>query len=574
MAGVYGIFLKDVSKDSYMRFSSSNLVTSRLQDENGVVGRHVLNKLDKDRFFATRNGVTICFEGINLSDSIQTESDFFEQYEKEGIRFYDQLKGSFSGFVYDANRKKIHVFNDHLSTKNIFYYYDKQYGFVFSSELKPLGTLLRSQRISLSLDQDAVYMMALYGFVLEDYTYYQEIKKLPYSSVVTYNIEKGDFNIEKAFTYPSAKRNIKYSDALAGINELAEASVSEIWNKSQSYSPKHFTFISGGMDARTNLILAKDLGFDNIRSITYGQTGSKDVLYAGKIASGEKLDAFQRSLDHPAYLFDDIWNNYLIPNDGLMMFHTSAHASSTIKSLNLDSYPLAHTGQLGDTVFGSFTKENFDFKKNRGSIGYTGFVGDDHLLDKIESLPAILDKYQNLGYEVYTYEQRQINATLVGDRSLNNVIDNYSPFFDIGLINLCLSLPDKYKKHQMVYFDWLKKYHKRALSYPLDKIDMKPNNKYKIIFGMQFKKYFNGAKKYFGLNYDSMNPYQVWLKRDPKLMTQLDDIFNDEWKRTILPQEIKDDLKQIYDKNIFEFRNKFAAITALMAVRLHFGDDE
>lgn len=249
------------------------------------------------------------------------------------------------------------------------------------------------------------------------------------------------------------------------------------------------------MDARTNIIIAKDLGFENISTITFGQSDSKDILYAKEIAIKEGLNSYQRFLDTPSYLIDNIIENYILPNDGLMMFQTSAHTSSTVKSFNLKDFQVLHTGQIGDLLFGSFTKEHYDFKKNRSSIGYTGFVSNDALLNKIESLPNILDKYQERGLELYTYEQRVINATLVGDRSLNGIIDNISPFFDLELINFCLSLPNKYKASQMIYFDWLKKYHRRALSYPWDKIEMLPNNKYKIIYGKKFKKYFNGAKK-------------------------------------------------------------------------------
>src|SRR5699024_10726644 len=133
-------------------------------------------------------------------------------------------------------------------------------------------------------------------------------------------------------------------------------------------------------------------------------------------------------------------------------------------------------------------------------------------------------KYQELGYELYTYEQRQINATLVGDRSLNSQIDSLSPFYDLDLIKLCLSLPDKYKMNMLLYFDWLKKFHPRALRYPWDKIEMQPNNKYKILYGQKFKKYYNGGKKYLGVKYDSMNPYNQWLKEDPKIIKTMDRI--------------------------------------------------
>ena len=150
---------------------------------------------------------------------------------------------------------------------------------------------------------------------------------------------------------------------------------------------------------------------------------SKDIKYAQEIAKGEGLNHFQRQLDGPKYLIDNIFENYIVPNDGLMMFQTSAHTSSTVKSFNLSEYNTLHTGQIGDVLFGSFSDQNFNIHRNKASIGYTGFVSNNSLLNKIESLPKLLDKYQELGFELFIYEQRQINATLVGDRSLNNHID-------------------------------------------------------------------------------------------------------------------------------------------------------
>ena len=253
-----------------------------------------------------------------------------------------------------------------------------------------------------------------------------------------------------------------------------------------------------------------------------------------------------------------------------MMFQTSAHTSSTVKSFNLSEYNTLHTGQIGDVLFGSFSDQNFNIHRNKASIGYTGFVSNNSLLNKIESLPKLLDKYQELGFELFIYEQRQINATLVGDRSLNNHIDNVSPFYDLELINFCLSLPNKFKKNQMIYFDWLNKYHKQVVKYPWDKIDMIPNNRFKIIYGKTIKKYVNGGKKYFNLNYDSMNPYHKWLKEDLSIIHTLDSIISNEIDKFYIDKELKEDLITIYDNNIFEFRNKFAVATALLALKLHF----
>src|SRR5690606_8113321 len=116
-------------------------------------------------------------------------------------------------------------------------------------------------------------------------------------------------------------------------------------------------------------------------------------------------------------------------------------------------------------------------------------------------------------------------------------------------------------------------HHKNTLDYPWEKIQMKPNSKSKMIYGKYYKKYFNGAKKYFHLNYDSMNPYAVWMNKYPFILNTLNHFFNEEIESSHLDQEMKKDLKQIYSQDIFEYRNKFAVVTALLALKLHFKDE-
>ena len=575
MAGIYGVFLKDKKVDKfYDLFNDPLLIKNELPTNEGVVGRSVLNKLNQDRFIEQRNDIILCFEGINLSDEINSIDNFFKQYLENGTTFLSKLKGTYSGFIYDKKKGKLFIFNDHLSTKNIFYYYNKSVGFVFSSELRSISKLFQKEKINYSIDRDAVYMMALYGFLLEDHTYIKEVKKLSYGSILTFDFIQYSICIENIRNYSKEKKSVSYTEAIDSINTLMEYSVYKNWSHDlKNGAHKHISLLSGGMDARTNVVIAKDLGFDNIKSITFGQSNSKDIKYARAIARGEKLNHFQRQLDNPLYLIDDIMENYIKPNDGLIMYHSSAHTSSTVKSFNLKNYSTMHTGQIGDVLFGSFARDNFNFHKNRGKIGYTGFISDDNLLDKIESLPEILKKYDTLGYELFSYEQRMINATIYGDRSLNDSIDNNSPFFNQELINFCISLPSSYKTNQMIYFDWLKKHHPRALDYSWDKIDMRPNSKFKIIYGKMFKKYINGGKKYFNLNYESMNPYGQWLKKFPVIIDTFDHIVSAENIPDYLDTELKEDLIKIYNNNIFEFRNKFAVVTAILAIKLHFEEN-
>ncbi|WP_172966829.1 7-cyano-7-deazaguanine synthase [Patiriisocius marinistellae] len=571
--GVFGAFVSN-------KYSKKELYNNGI-DENGFfqsikkgwVSANLLDKNIKDRFFKTKNGITICFDGVQYSTI--NEEDFFKKYNEENSSFLKDLKGTYSGFILDENNGSLHLFNDPLSTKNIYYFFDKNIGFVFANKLHKISAFLKKQKISYSVNNDAIYMMALYGFLLEDNTYINEVKKLPYASILTYSIDENTISNKTWHSFTNKTVPVTINDAEKRIDTLFVKAVKDSWSKDNDN--KHITLLSGGMDARTNAIVAKEIGFNNISSITFGQKDSKDIKYAREIAKGEGFLHKERFLETPMYLLDNIIENYVKPNDGMIMFHSSAHTSSTIRNTNstirntnVSNYSNLHTGQIGDALFGSFSTQNYNFIKNRGSIGYTGFVSDNKLLDKIECLPEVLKKYQDLGLELFTYEQRIINATIYGDRSLSDVIDNSSPFYDLELINYCLSIPNAYKQFQKIYFSWLSKYHKNTLKYKWDKINMKPSNDLKIKYGKILKKYYNGGKKYFNLNYESMNPYQIWLKDFPVVIETFNFIVEEELSKNILDNDVKQDLLNIYRNNIFEYRNKFAVVTSLLAIKLHF----
>ncbi len=565
---LYGFFLQGKINFEDNFSIKDKLVIKKKYKEN-LYGGSLLNNMPNDKFFYKKNGVNIFFDGINLSDDLNVPHDFWEAYQKKGINFVAELTGVFSGFIFDENLQKIYVFNDHLTTKNIYYYHTEK-GLAFASSLQILTLLFNQNNINYTLNHDAVYMMAMYGFVMDNQTYINEVKQLPYASVLTYDLIDNRISVKSYFAYHSYTEKISYNEAVEQIEKKLTTSIKNNWQKNSEYGNKYFTLLSGGMDARVNAMIAKKMGFKNIYSLTFGQASSKDLRYAESIARHENFKHQSIYLDGGDYLINDIYQNYIKPTDGMIYYNTIAHLRYSLQQAFLNEYPMIHSGQIGDLIFGAFTSTDFDFYKNKDKLGYTGFVKNPHLLQKIKSLPAILKKYQYKGYEMFIYEERAMHATLFGDKAISDFAETISPFYDRDLIQFCISLPKEYKKNQMIYFDWLRKYHPQVLQYPWDKIEMKPNRKWKIKYGKIFKRYYNGAKKYFHWQYDSMNPYGIWLKQNKKILAELDKIITREISNDLLPPEIKSDLQQIYNDNIFEYRNKFAVVTALLAVKLHF----
>ncbi|TXK72559.1 asparagine synthase-related protein [Mesonia sp. HuA40] len=573
MAGIYGVLLKkNQQRKIYNNFYNSkfdNILQEEVESSNFCFGRSVLDKFNDDRFLFEDDNYVICFEGINYS-TINSPQKIIKAYVEKGSDFISLLKGSFAGFLFSKKEEKLILFNDHLATKAIYYFYDKELGFAFSSEMHVLSKLLRENQISLSYDYDGIYSLALYGQMFNDFTLVKEIKKLHYGSILTFKIPENNISTKSYYKFEKKEDSQSLKDVIESIDNLVLKSIKEEWQKDidNGYN-QHFGLISGGMDSRVNTLIAKKIGFEKINSYTYGNPKSSDIKIANKIAKENFYSHLQYNLHKGDFLVDNIINNYIKATDGLTHFTANAIIYNAMSRVDCSSYGLVHSGQLGDTVSGSFLKPNFDFKSNKDKIGLTGFVKQPELLNKMSFLEELTNRYQHTDYELFAYEQRQVNGTLMGDKVFNNFIDLSSPFYNKQFLNFILSVPNKYKLNQRIYFEWLKEKHPEILQYTWEKIGLKPNTNFNINYGRLIKKYVNGGKKYFGLKYDSMNPITNWFKANPNLLKQFDLIFEENIVN-IDNEELKVDLKNIYKDNIFEYRNKFAVITVLLAIKLHF----
>lgn len=575
MAGIYGFLFKENNSNkiynSFFNSSFFGIVKNEVNYKENIFGRCVLAKFSDDRFFYEDESFIICFEGINYS-SIKTPLNFIENYKKEGISFITNLSGVFSGFFHSKKENTIHIFNDPLGSKSIFYFFDANYGFAFSSEMHVLSKVLRENSINFNFNVDGIYSLSLYGQLFDEQTVVEEINRLTYGSIISYDIINRKVSKKKYFRLDKTiDKTITKQDATQKIDVLMLDAIEQEWSKdvNNKYS-NHLTLISGGMDSRVNALLASEIGYNNINSYTYGDPRSSDIKIAGKIAKDHFYSHVQSNLTSGNYLCNNILENYIKPTDGLVIYTPTATMFHSLMKINCNNSGVLHTGQIGDVVFGSFIRENFDILKNKDQIGLTGFVKHKNILNKITSLESILNRYKNEDYELYSYEQRQINGTLMGDRLASNFIDHVSPFYNLDLIKFMLSLPTEYKKNQKIYFDWLQEYHPDTLKYKWEKIGRKPNSNINLKYGAIYKKYTNGGKKFFNLRYDSMNPIANWMASNSSMGKKLLEIFNENIEK-VKSKEIQSDLRLIYNDDVFEYRNKFSVITVLLSLKLHFG---
>lgn len=570
MAGIYGVlstYKQDIKK-IYAYFHSSNLeniIKEEFEYKNFTYGRSVINKFLDDRVLYEDANIIIGFEGVFYNkETKKSHEAILQWYQEEGIEFVQNIKGQFCGFIYDKKLEKLYIYNDHLSTKPL-YVYKTEEVFIFASELKVITKLLSKLGIEKALDYDAVYSMLTFGYMLNDITYEKNTKKLNHATIL--EIDK-NFNREEKQYFQYIKEenfNLGKETIIEKIDELLLKSVKECWNKDDEYNYKHYSFLSGGLDSRVNLLLAKELDYEDVLTMTFSQSGSSDEKIAQEIAIKESYKHLFYSLDNGKFLEKDL-EKFVLANDGLVILNGSAAGYDFLSTLNHEGFGALHTGQIGDVLFGSFVKNSFNVEQ--------GIVSNQvDLLDKITFFKILKAKYKN-NSEIYSLEQRQINNTLNGDRVGSHFTDMISPFYDRKLIEFCLTIPDFFKKDEAIYLDWFNVKHKNISEYKWESAGVKPRNIHIVKYAKQFKRYKNALLRRMGLNINDMNPFDIWLRNNKSILNNLDRLFEthihiiDDTKLQML-------LKNMYNSDIkyshYGRNNKFLVITVLLSYKLHIG---
>ena len=323
------------------------------------------------------------------------------------------------------------------------------------------------------------------------------------------------------------------------------------------------------MDAKTQLLLAAELGFSDITTITFGESGSSDHNISLDVAKRNNFEHIYLTLDNGTYLTKNI-DEYIKATDGLMPFFSFSHAYNSMKKINHNNYGILHSGQIGDVVFGSFINPKFNIDINIYNMSYHGIM-PPQIYKTINCLPEIMNRYRNNNYELFSYEQRQINGTLYGDRAIYNITDTSSIYYDRKLIEFSLSLPDSIKLNEKLLINWLKEKHPTILQYKWSKCGTKPSSMFKINTGKLLKGINSRTRRLLKLNYDSMNPFDLWFMNNPAILKNLDNLFQQNIE-VISNNALQKDFELVYSYRGDRFmRNKFTVITMLLALKMHIG---
>ncbi|MDZ4183300.1 MAG: asparagine synthase-related protein, partial [Candidatus Cloacimonadaceae bacterium] len=299
------------------------------------------------------------FEGVVVNDG-----ELINQYalpdvktllktalSEDSMRIAKQLHGQFCGLYIDLEAKLIRAFTNQINSLRVFYYQSDDV-FIAGTSIRLINQLLKANQISTGIDETGARMVMTYGFMLSDYTTIKEIRHLQAGQYVAHR--KGRTLVEAYHSFDNEPQHHDEKQILPRLNELFSSSVRMSFEKDIACGQKHLAFLSGGLDSRQVVMTANQLGYKDVTCLNFTQPGYADELIARKITRLMKYRMLFYSLDRGTYLLN--LEDNLRYNEGQVLLHGAAHLYAGIASIDYRQYGILHSGQLGDSILGSFLK--------------------------------------------------------------------------------------------------------------------------------------------------------------------------------------------------------------------------
>ena len=272
MPGFFGIIgeqagnnpgFQDIPPGQYTPVISDDRTGHRYYFKRYVTPKFLNDKIfDDDALtFIGTDGVLFNAQHLRQKYGAGTNFALVEKiYTYNGIEGISEIKGNFSGFVFNKNSGVIHVFTDHAGTKNVFYFFDKEKNYlVFGSELKVIVSVMRQLGYTPRLSETGAYCLLTFGFMIGDSTLIQQIKKIPPGSILT--CFQGQIRIDQYYKFSTTPEIVDTEEAIIEkLDSLYSEAIKLEYEKDLEYHYSHIATLSGGLDSPDKCVERQAIG--------------------------------------------------------------------------------------------------------------------------------------------------------------------------------------------------------------------------------------------------------------------------------------------------------------------------
>ena len=538
MNGIRGI----INKRQETQVSHCNKRENFLYDVkefNGVyVERNTKNKFLNDKVFFETDNYIFLIEGVvfNIKDLKQTyhqtnwEDTLVSMYKQKGETFFNEFRGSFNGFFYSKSEKVAIVFTDHIGDKPI-YYCENEGEFIFASEINAILMLLKKNDITYTLDEKGAYSLLTHGYMIEDLTPFNEIKRLKAGCYL--KIQDHSFSVSRYHLLTNIPdESMTDQEIVDKIDHLFKQAMYRQTSKNKEYGYIDIAPLSAGLDSRmTTYALAEQS--KKILSVTYSQSNYLDETVPKLISAELKTHFLFKTLDNGLSLF--CLDEMVQRNAGVILYGGPAQVWDTFHLLDHSNTGVLHTGMLGDVVVGTFYKS---LEKDK-EFSIEDGVYSKLLIDRFKNVleDYVIEEYEN--QEIFNFYNRGFNGANMGSPLVfQEFSESYSPFYDIDFLEFCLTIPMEKRWGNYIYDKWVIDKYPDASIYPHNgrKIGKNKNKNFKL-FGKDvtisdlLPRTLNYLSRKIGVRKNKMetknhmNPFDYWYNSNDELKEYMDNYF-------------------------------------------------
>lgn len=529
-------------------------------------------RFKEDKVFQETKDYFVIIDGVVLNKAellAEYEIDYIDillnLYIKDKEALPKSLRGSFSGMIYDKKTEEIFAFTNHSGDGGVFYYCEGT-KFIISSNFGWIAKELKKSNIEYKLDKNAVNYMCTFGYMLDNTTYIDSVKRIMPGEAVC--ISKG--NMHKKYYHKFNNYDVvsmSEDQIIEELDRLFRRAIKREFDKDREYGYKSIIDLSGGLDCRVVNYVSKAMGYNDVLNVSFSQSFSDEHKAMMAISRDLKNQIIYYPLDNANHLYD--LDKIVSKNYGLSFYAGAGAIMSIMENVNLNIYGLEHGGIMGDMAEGVFP-----------GAGYTEHIAPtfeagmpfSRSLD-LNILPQeVLDEYENL--ELFTIMGRGLLAAGNTQLIRREYTGYSSPYEDVDFYDFFISIPLDIRGRGQILRKWIERKYPEAFDVIEDKLMCKPNANKATKTVKKFKKkvtgkitqYFQGIVPKLAMN--NMNPMQFWYNTNEELRLFVKDYYeNNIWKLDEYGYEQKT-VKIMYESE--RVIDKLIALTVLSVIKQFF----
>jgi len=491
-----------------------------IEENTFMLYRNYNKKFENEKIFQKYKDLIIVIDGVILNSKelvnkyagINLAETIYKMFQSNGIGFVDELRGNFYGFIYEEKSNTWYAFTNHLGNKPLYYYYNKEREiFCVSSDLFDIVSIMKKLNIQVELDELGAYYMLTFGYMLMDTTMISEVKKVEPGTILTY-VDKKLSKEEYYFIDNEDYINDSEDKIISNMYELFNISIDQSFRKDVENGYKHISYLSGGLDSRMIGIVAKEMGYDNITTLTFAENNSRDEKIARSIAADYKFENIFKSLNNGNFL--NKIEEAVDANFGQIIYSGAVHLLDATNSINLEPYGFLYNGNLADVMHGDYIEGLEHTKPSLSNWAYSS-----RLLNKVEFVQdRIIKKYGN--EEKFAIYNRGVNAIYNGSISMLDTMETCEPYTHQDIVKYFTKMPPKYKYKEALFLKMIQKYYPKATDYKWQKWNVKPtsfNTKFMMTFFGKVYRVLDGKIQSLTTQSNNMNPFDKWYENNEQL---------------------------------------------------------